>query len=280
MATVLKRTPETNLGETERWASLLGGATLAVYGLSRRGTAGFSLAAIGGGLLLRGATGHCSMYQALGINTAQRDLESREKGTGRHVAVPYELGIRVDAEVRIERSPEELYQFWRNLENLPRFMKNLESVEVRSEHLSHWVVRGPAGMNVSWDAEIINEIENRLIGWRSLPGAQVDNGGSVHFEPTGDGSTSVRVSLQYNPPAGGIGAKLARLFADDPAQQIREDLARFREIMETGAIACQTTGKTPRKQKKEKVWDRDNVQNASEESFPASDAPSWTPEAL
>ncbi|HYO83995.1 MAG TPA: SRPBCC family protein, partial [Bryobacteraceae bacterium] len=177
------------------------------------------------------------------------------------------------------RSPEELYQFWRTLENLPRFMRNLEQVEVRSDRLSHWEVRGPAGMRLGWDAEIINEVENRLIGWRSLPGAQVDNGGSVHFEPAADGSTIVRVSLQYNPPAGGVGAIVARLVGEDPAQQIREDLARFREIMETGAISCQTTGKAPRKQK-QKVWDRDTVQNASEESFPASDPPSWTPETL
>jgi uncharacterized membrane protein len=193
--------------------------------------------------------------------------------------VPYELGIRVDAEVRIQRRADELYRFWRDLENLPRFMRNLERIEVRDEIHSHWVVRGPAGTSVEWDAEIINDIPNEVIGWRSLPGSQVDNGGSVRFEPSSDGSTNVRVSLQYNPPAGTLGDKLARLLGEKPDELIREDLERFRQLMETGAVAS-ATAKSSKPRKEHTAWPSDSVQSASEESFPASDAPSWTPERL
>lgn len=284
MATVLRRTAETNVSENERWLSLLGGSGLVAYGLVRRDKAGLALAALGGGLMWRGASGHCGMYQTLGINTSDRGYA---KGTGSKAGVPYELGIRVDHEMRIARPVHELYGFWRNLENLPRFMRHLEHVKVIDERRSHWVVKGPAHMSVGWDAEIVNEVENQVIGWRSLPGSQVDIGGSVRFESGENGESIVRVSLQYNPPAGVLGAMLARRFGEDPREQIREDLCRFKELMETGTISkcsdqTRRTGDVQWKSSKSRsrAWDRDNVSDASEESFPASDAPSWTPEAL
>jgi uncharacterized membrane protein len=278
MATVLKRRPDTNISETERWISLIGGAGLAAWGLTRRDKPGFGIAAIGGAMMYWGATGHCDLYQTLGLNTAKRGYG---KGTGSKAGVPYELGIRVDEEVRINRPVEHVYRFWRNLENLPRFMRHLHRIEVRDDQTSHWIVCGPAGMQVEWDAEIVNDVENQVIGWRSLPGSQVDNGGSVRFDPMPDGSTAVRVSLQYNPPAGTLGAWLARRFGEDPEHTIREDLQRFRELMDTGTISIACTGKAPKKRKQRgDRCENDDVQNASEESFPASDAPSWTPEAL
>jgi uncharacterized membrane protein len=190
--------------------------------------------------------------------------------------------VRVDEEISIHKAPEELYCFWKNLENLPRFMQHLQSVKVLDERVSHWVARGPAGFSVEWDAEIVNDIENEIIGWRSLKGSQVDNGGSVRFEPMSDGGTMLKVSLQYNPPAGFVGARIARLFGEAPERTIAEDLRRFKELMETGNITStvRSTRRSSPGRSKVTPWDRDAVQHASEESFPASDPPSWTPEAL
>ena len=129
---------------------------------------------------------------------------------------------------------EELYQFWRNFENLPRFMDHLESVTIIDEGRSHWVVKGPAGIRVEWDAEIHNEIPNELIAWRSLAGSEVDNAGSVHFMPTEIGDTEVRVVLRYDPPAGKLGATVARLFGEEPSRQVAEDLRRLKQVVEAG----------------------------------------------
>ncbi len=278
-----------NLNDTERLASLVGGGTMIAWGLARRKWDGLALAAVGSGLIYRGATGHCQLYEAIGVNTAKR--------VGRNVSVPYESGVRVDKTLTINKPPEEVYRYWRNLENLPKFMMNLESVkEIDNKH-SHWVAKGPAGSSVDWKAEIINEKENELIGWRSLPGSQISNAGSVQFKcaPGGRG-TILKIELQYAPPGGSVGATISKLFGKDPEKQIDEDLRRMKQLLETGEIATtdgQTSGQrsmpvklmqkateSPNKAPRKKGWDRDAVTIASEESFPASDPPSWTPEAL
>jgi uncharacterized membrane protein len=133
-----------------------------------------------GALLYRGIGGHCYVYQAVGINTAER-------GRRPLVSVPYNQGIRVEKTVTIAKSPEALYRFWRNFENLPRFMENLVSVTPRSDKVSHRVAKAPAGTTVEWDAEIINDQENQWIAWRSLPNADVDHAGSVRFRPAPGG---------------------------------------------------------------------------------------------
>ncbi|HEV2705838.1 MAG TPA: SRPBCC family protein [Pyrinomonadaceae bacterium] len=146
-------------------------------------------------------------------------------------------GTTVRKSLIINRSPEELYSYWRNFENLPRFMHHLESVRVTGEGRSHWVAKAPAGSSVEWDAEIVEDRPNELISWRSLEGADVDNSGSVRFEtaPGGRG-TIVRVEMQYNPPGGVIGAVVAKLFGEEPGQQAQESLRCFKQVMETGEV--------------------------------------------
>jgi uncharacterized membrane protein len=165
-------------------------------------------------------------------NSSEKDSLSRQ------MSVPHDEGYKVEKSVIVERSPEVLYRFWRNFENLPRFMDHLKSVRVLDDIHSHWVVKGPAGRDVEWDAEIINEITNNLIGWRSLDGSDVPNAGSVHFEQTAAPSgTEVRVVLKYAPPAGALGALVAAIFGENPPKQLEDDLKRFKEVMETGQVS-------------------------------------------
>lgn len=152
-------------------------------------------------------------------------------------------GIHVEEAVTVDRPLPDVFRFWRSLENLPAFMKHLDSVSQREAGISHWVARSPAGMRVEWDARIINEIDNKLIGWQSLEGAMIATAGSVNFRETPRG-TEVRVHLQYNPPAGRLGAAVAWLFGEEPSLQVREDLRRFKQFIETGEIP--TTEGQPR----------------------------------
>ena len=234
-----------NVGPVERWLSVAVGGALAAYALKRRTIPGGTAALAGAALLYRGATGHCDLYQALGVNRggghgtgALADL-----GSDTRHQLGGSAGIHVEESVSINKPVAEVFRFWRNFENLPKFMNHLESVSVREEGVSHWVAKGPAGINAEWDARIINEIDNKLIGWQSLEGSMVSTAGSVNFRET-DRGTEVRVNLQYNPPAGKLGATVARLLGEEPSVQIREDLRRFKQLMETGEIP--TTHGQPR----------------------------------
>ena len=236
-----------NLGLAARWASILGGVSIISYGMKKGSTAGKVVALMfGGDLVYGGTTGHSPLLNALGLRLGGTRL-------GRSASIPYKQGIRVDADITIARPPAEVYTFWRNLENLPRFMRHLKSVTNNGPNRSHWVADCMAGQTVEWDAEILNDQPHTLIGWRSLPGSMVDTAGSVHFKPSGDNSTDVHVELQYLPPAGKLGAAFAKLMGTDPANHVKEDLKRLKRELEK----------------------KDRVQEASEESFPASDAPSW-----
>jgi uncharacterized membrane protein len=216
-----------NISDAERWASIAAGTALALYGIARRRGSGLVVAALGGLLVRRGATGHCHTYGAFGINTAGTRSEARRALAG-------SKGVIVEERLIINRPLADLYSFWRNLENLPRFMSHLESVEQITDTLSRWRAKGPGGTVVEWNAEIINEVANELIAWRSIEGSDVVSAGSVHFDDSAPGRTLVRVRLQYRPPGGKLGATVARLLGSDAATEIREDLLRFKSLIESG----------------------------------------------
>ncbi len=215
-----------NVGNTERWISALAGATLLIVGLRKRRWRRV-VWPLGSSLVGRAITGRCPVNQAMG-----RDSTRQGGWTSPVASLKAGTGTRVERSVVVDRSPEDLFRFWRNFTNLPRFMDNLEAVTVLDEDRSHWIAKGPAGTRVEWDAAIHNEIEDELIAWRSLPGADVDQAGSVHFIPAGEGMTEVRVVLRYRPPAGKLGDVVAVLLGDDPGRQIGDDLRRFKQVVE------------------------------------------------
>ncbi|CAN5826819.1 SRPBCC family protein [soil metagenome] len=219
-----------NLSDVERWVSIAAGAGLALYAVTRWKKSGWLIAGLGGMLVERGSTGHCRMYEAVGLNTAGTGEDTRHALGGLR-------GAHVEESVTINRPIEELYRFWRNLENLPQFMRHLQSVERITDTLSRWRAKGPAGAILEWNAEIINEVPNKVIGWRSIEGSDVVSAGSVNFDDAGPGrGTRVRVHLQYSPPGGKAGAALARLVGRDAGTEIREDLRRFKQLLESGEV--------------------------------------------
>jgi uncharacterized membrane protein len=260
-----------NVGPVERGISLATGFVLLAYTISRRPKLGLPLGLDAGYLIYRGATGHCVFYQMLGIN--RTEVNGHE-------------GIRVERSVTVNRPREELFRMWRDFENLPRFMRHLESVQVDPDDpgRSHWVARAPLGKQIEWDSEVIEERENELLIWKSLPGSMVESMGRVEFlEAPGGRGTIVRVSMEYNPPAGSLGAAFAKLLREEPAMQIKNDLRHFKQIMEAGEIPTvegQPSGRSGPGQKLTARAEprKDIVEMASEDSFPASDPPGWISE--
>ena len=213
--------------ENQRWLSMALGSGLLLLGArSRRG---LPLAVAGGMLLYRGAVGRWAFSDWLGLNDSATRLHPA-------TSVPHQSGIKVERSVVIQKSPEALYRFWRDLENLPRFMSRHVSVERHDDRHSHWKVQSLAGATFEWDAEIINDVPNELLAWRSLEGADLDHAGSVHFEPDLRNGTIVKVVLEYRPPAGKLGTGIARLFGQEPAQVLDTDLRRLKQLLETGEI--------------------------------------------
>ena len=200
----------------ERLAAVLGGAAL--LGLARRKPrllgVGFALA--GAPLVYRGLTGRWPVTRAFAARAA--------------------APLEVEATVTIARPAEDLYTFWRKLENLPRFMHGLESV-TENGSLSHWVGHSVLGLRPTWDAEIVEDLPGRLLSWRSVPGAQVHNAGVVLFEPTGDDrETVVRIIMELVPYGAAFGRTVGRALTAGTAQQVREDLRRFKCLMEAGEV--------------------------------------------
>jgi uncharacterized membrane protein len=201
-------------GQIQRWLPVFAAGALAAYALQR-------------GLRRR------RPVKGTGF-IADRDSDTRQKLGGSR-------GIHVEHSLLIHKRAAQLFRYWRDFENLPKFMQHLESVAMREEGVSHWVAKGPAGTKVEWDARIINEVEDKLIAWQSLKGSDISTAGSVNFDEN-DGNTVVHIHMQYSPPGGKVGAGIAYAFGEEPNIQVQEDLRRFKWLMETGAIPTTSQG--------------------------------------
>jgi uncharacterized membrane protein len=212
-----------NVGDGERVVSVIAGTALALFGLRRFSLTRLGFVGFGASLIYRGLTGYCSAYARAGVSTAEPGEGARGN-----------LGTKIERSIVIYAPADRVFRFWRNFANLPRFMDNIESVQVRDPRHSHWVARGPGGVRMEWDAEIINEIGDELIAWRTT-GGNVDHAGSVRFEPgPGGRGTEVRVSLQYDPPGGSAGHAVATLLGGDAGSRVDQDLRNLKRVIESG----------------------------------------------
>jgi uncharacterized membrane protein len=201
------------------------GTVLVLLRLRRKSWVSTALAVIGADMVSCALTGR-HLHQALGLDGAHA-------GEGERTRIPHQMGVQVEDWVDVNTSPEHAYQFMRRLENLTHCLEHVKNVVTKNEKLSHWVVKAPAGTEVEWDAEIINDLPGKLIAWRSINDPDVDSAGSVHFEPLRtDGGTRIRVRMQYLPPAGSVGVALAKLLGEEPEQQLRDDLQRLKSALE------------------------------------------------
>ena len=249
----------TNVARPERVASVALGAALITLALRRRDATGAAAALLGGVLVHRGATGNCMVYRALGVSTGSADAvlgTPRSDVTSRAATVNARKAIKVERSVSVMRPRAELYAFWRDFENLPRFMEHLVSVTSDIGTRSHWVAKAPGGGTVEWDAELVNDVPGEIVAWKSVGESEVPNAGAVNFSDAPEGrGTIVKVTLDYEPPGGRVGNLIARLFGEDPDRQVREDLRKFKQLMEVGEITTSArrvedsayVGSTPQK---------------------------------
>jgi uncharacterized membrane protein len=230
------------VSKTERLVSGLAGAALIALGLRKRRLRPI-LFPVATGLIARALTGRGPTQRLLGVLSRREGQEGRGSPVAR---VSRGQGTKVEESVTINRPVVEVYRFWRNFENLPRFMDHLEAVTVVDDTHSHWVAKGPAGTRVEWDAVIHHEFDDELIAWRSLPGSEINNAGSVHFTPTTDGmGTEVRVVLSYEPPAGKLGVAFAKLLGEEPSKQVADDLRRLKQVLDTGDVGTTSRSRRP-----------------------------------
>jgi uncharacterized membrane protein len=203
-----------NWSPTARLLTGAAGGALAVYGIVRRNPACLIVGTVGVGLLLRGVT-NLEMKRLTGISAGRRAIE-------------------IHKDINIAAPVEQVYEFWSNVQNFPRFMTNVQEVRATGDGLSHWTVKGPVGMTVEWDAVITEQIPDKLLAWKSVEGASVASSGIVRFDRNPDGSTRLEVKLSYNPPGGAIGHAVAAFLGADPKRQMDDDLMRVKTTIETG----------------------------------------------
>ncbi|AQG82658.1 SRPBCC family protein [Spirosoma montaniterrae] len=219
-----------NIGETERYISVGGGALLTTVGLKTGGFGGLMLTALGGYLVYRGATGYCAVSHSLNRDTSEEKTETDV--------------LEISKSLTINKPRAEVYAFWRKLENLPKFMQHLESVTEHDNKRSHWVAKVSTGNKIAralpaveWDAEIVEEDENSRIVWRSVPGATVDNSGEVRFvDAPGNRGTEVHATIKYRAPEGIVGEAVLKLLNPALKQMVKEDIRRFKRLLEAGEI--------------------------------------------
>ena len=220
------RMPVANVGSTERMLTLLAGAALLGYAWRSRSK---TLGAASAGMLLRGATGYCPGYAAAGVNRADAEANSKEALSGGR-------GVHIQESVTINAPAEQVYRFWRRLDQLPFVMPHLAKVEQLDTKRSRWTAKAFNQVPISWEAEIINEVPFETIGWQTLPGQAIQNAGSVTFKPApGGDATEVRVHLQYAAPGGKAASWLAWMAGQDPAKYTREGLCALKQRLETAA---------------------------------------------
>ena len=237
-----KQQEDASVGKTERLVSGLVGVALIALSIRKRRLRTVLLP-VATGLIARALTGRGPTRRVLAGLTRR---EGREERDGPVASVDRGQGTKVEQSVTINRPVLEVYRFWRNFENLPRFMDHLEAVTVIDDTRSHWVAKGPAGTRVEWFADIHNEIDDELIAWRSLPGSEINNAGSVHFAPSADGlGTEVHVVLSYEPPAGKVGVAFAKLLGEEPSNQVADDLRRLKQVMDAGDVGTASRSRRP-----------------------------------
>ncbi|MBO0724550.1 MAG: SRPBCC family protein [Blastocatellia bacterium] len=217
---------QTNWSPTTRLAAGLTGGALMANGLARRDPVSAALGALGFGLFMRSATNK-EMKTLLGVGRDRRP-------------------IRVQKTINIHAPIEQVFDFWTDHRNFPRFMSRVREARPMGEGRSHWIVAGPAGLPIEWMAEITRLVPNKLLAWRSLPGSNVRHGGVIHFEPVHEGSTRVHIEMCYHPIGGAIGHALARLFGSDPKSEMDADLLRMKTFIEKGHLPHDASCPLPR----------------------------------
>ena len=226
-----------NVGATDRRVSLAASAALATFALRRRGVLGSLAGGLSAWLGYRGATGHCPVYTRMGHSTTHRGERGvfRTKGEA-----------SVSTGVTIDRSPEDLYNAWRDFTRLPTFMKYIREVRSVGENRTHWVAEAPTGRRVEWDAEVTEDVPNERIAWRSVQDADIHQVGEIRFRPAPEGrGTEVELSMTHEAPAGAApGRAVSALLGALTRQMAREDLKRFKRLMESGEIPTNATVKT------------------------------------
>jgi uncharacterized membrane protein len=205
---------QTNWTPAIRLLAGAAGSALAIYGLRRHDPAGAISGLLGAGLLARSVT-NMEMGRLVGAGAGRR-------------AVDVQKTLTINAPV------QEVFRLWSQYENFPRFMSHIREVRDQGDGRSHWIADGPAGISVSWDAEITRFESNRVLAWKSTPDSSIENAGLVQFEPVGDGRTRVHLRLSYNPPGGAIGHTIAWLLGRDLKTELDEDLIRFKSLIEQG----------------------------------------------